>query len=348
MPGRALVLGLGVIGGSIARGLRDAGWHVQGKDSDERHAERALELGFIDEICTFIYDDPDLAVVAVPPLQVESVVLDVLNATSECVVTDVASVKQAIATSVTNPRFVPGHPMAGSEKSRLAGADPSLFKDCPWILTPIYSDDVAVEYVSGIIRSLGGNIKVLDADEHDSLVASISHTPQLLAVTLVNSVFKDEDPNTALLARMAGGGFRDMTRVASSDPGIWIDICRANSSAIQIALRDLSERLTGLANALEGEEHEVFKSFLGEQFAKAKRARDSLPSRAERLTQVVVSLNGRGVGEVFRAATHLDVQIDDWFVEDKKMYVTVLESDSRSLWGGLQASGMQASIRSRN
>ncbi len=229
---RALVVGTGLIGGSIALGLRRRGWQVSGIDADGERELEALAGGVIDAAG----DDlgAEVIFVAVPAAAVAGVVRRLLSEEGrrpDAVVTDVSGVKTAIVEEADHPRFIGGHPMAGSEQVGLHGADPDLFEGAVWVLTPTAITDLqAFERLRGVVLSLGADVLVLSADDHDRLVAVVSHVPHLVAATLMNAASTGAEQDGALL-RLAAGGFRDMTRVAAGHPGIWPDICAENALA---------------------------------------------------------------------------------------------------------------------
>ena len=221
---RARVVGTGLIGGSIGAGLRRRGWHVTGSDVVASRAQRALELGVVDALG----DDPDAAItfVATPSGDAPGAIAAALRGSG--VVTDVAGIKGPIVERITEPRFVGGHPMAGSEQTGVDGADPDMFEGATWVLTPTtHTDPGAYATVRGVVATLGANVVELPAARHDDLVALVSHVPHLTAATLMN-LAADTALEHATLLRLAAGGFRDMTRVAAGEPGIWPDLVADN------------------------------------------------------------------------------------------------------------------------
>jgi prephenate dehydrogenase len=177
---RAVVVGTGLIGGSIALALRKQGWHVTGRDLDARRASQALEQGALDAVG----DDAgaEVTFICVP---VSSIAEEARKALAGGgVVTDVGGVKGPVVAAVDDPRFVGGHPMAGSEQEGMDGADPSLFEGATWVLTPIASTDArAYTLVRSIVTSLGADVVALAPERHDELVATVSHVPHLAAAT---------------------------------------------------------------------------------------------------------------------------------------------------------------------
>ncbi len=276
---RALVVGTGLIGGSIALGLRRRGWHVSGTDADEARAADALATGVVDDVG----DDPEAEVVfvATPAASVAGVVRGLLadaRRRPDAVVTDVSGVKRAIVEEADHPRFIGGHPMAGSEQAGLHGADADLFEGAVWVLTPTASTDLeAFDRLKSVVMSLGADVLVLSAADHDRLVAVVSHVPHLVAATLMNAASAGAEQDRALL-RLAAGGFRDMTRVAAGSPGIWPDICAENAGAIVDALDVLVGDLRSMRDRVAARDREAL---LGE-LQRASAARRALPARVTR------------------------------------------------------------------
>lgn len=277
----AAVIGTGLIGGSVGMALRRLGWRVSGFDKDLAKAERARELGAVDEVGK----DPSALVtfVAVPAGAVAGVVQAVLSEQGGGVVTDVAGVKEKIVASVEHPRFVGGHPMAGSEQEGVEGADPDLFLGATWVLTPGQRTSAdAFSMVSSIVRQLGANPVALEARRHDLLVALVSHTPHLVAAALMN-IAADAASADATLLRLAAGGFRDMTRVAAGHPGIWPDVVAENREAILAGLDRLGTSLDKLRSIVAAGD----RAGLLELLERAREARLNLPSGAPALEKAM-------------------------------------------------------------
>lgn len=309
---RAHVVGLGLIGSSIALALRDAGWSVTGSDENTSLSDAALEAGVI--VGDELDDEVALVVVATPAGVVAKVATDVLERSSneQLIVTDVAGVKGTIVNDVSDPRFLAGHPMAGSELRGLAGARADLFQGCTWVLTPTSATKPETyTMLHGILRELGANVVAVDADDHDRLVAVASHVPHLLAGALMNEATRVAEQDAVLL-QLAAGGFRDMTRVAAGDPSIWPDVLFENRDAISQSLLALEERLKSLREALNGDDHATIAADL----SAAASARRQLPGRAlnsENLTYLRVGVSDQpGVlAAVTMAASEMLVNIYD-------------------------------------
>ena len=273
---RAGVVGCGLIGGSIAHGLRASGWHVTGSDADHGRAERALALGAVDAVGL----DPEAEVtfVSTPVGAVPEVAAGVLAATAASggAVTDVGSVKRSVVEAVADPRFVGGHPMAGSEQDGIDGAHAGMFVGATWVLTPTDgTDPAAFALVRSVVASLGADVLAVAPDRHDELVALVSHVPHLTAAALM-SLASHAATEHATLLRLAAGGFRDMTRIAAGHPGIWLDICAENRPAIVATLDQLGAALAALrAVVADGD-----RTGLLATLEQARAARVNLPPRA--------------------------------------------------------------------
>jgi 3-phosphoshikimate 1-carboxyvinyltransferase len=271
--GRLVVVGLGLIGGSFAKGLRERGLcrEVVGVDLDAESRRLAVQLGVVDRC------ESDLAAacqgaeviqLAVPILAMEKLLaqlarLDLGNA----VLTDVGSAKgnvvraARLAFSGKAVRLVPGHPIAGSEQSGVEAANAELFRRHKVILTPCeYSDEAALALVEGLWRELGADVESMEVEHHDQVLAATSHLPHLLAFTLVDSLAKRSE--NLEIFRYAAGGFRDFTRIAGSDPVMWHDIFLANREAVLRTLDTFRDDLDALRDAVDaGDGHQLLGVF---------------------------------------------------------------------------------------
>lgn len=280
---RADIIGTGLIGSSIGMALRAQGWHVSGSDSDDAVAHQAAAVGALDVVGT----DPqaELIVVATPLGPTRDVVRQVLGASRrpDIVVTDVAAVKAGVADAVDDPRFVGGHPMAGSEQVGVAGADPTLFVGATWVLTPTAATSAdTFSRVRAVVTSIGAEVLSLTPDQHDALVAVVSHVPHLAAATLMNLAGTVAEEHAALL-RLAAGGFRDMTRVAAGEPRIWPDVLLANRQAVVSVLDRLVDELVAVRRDVAGGNR---ADLLG-RLATAATARRALPVGARQPQELV-------------------------------------------------------------
>jgi prephenate dehydrogenase len=346
---KANVFGLGLIGGSLALALADAGYEVGGHDSDKSKIDVALER----EIISFpgLYSDAEVTFVATPVGTVAQAVTESLDLTTG-VVTDVGSVKASISSQISDPRFVPGHPMAGSELDGLDGADASMFAGAVWVLTPSSnSSDTAFAVVAELVAKFGAEIVAMDAEQHDDLVAVVSHVPHLTAATLMRIADNRSEEHMALL-RLAAGGFRDMTRIASGRPGIWLDICEQNKTSIVRGLDALILGLTDMRDVVARSDRDGLLSRLEQ----ARRARMNLPTGAgsvEDLAEVRIPIPDRpgAAADVFTLSGELGVNIYDFEVVhsaegDRGIMVTVVRAEHAEVFrGGLLARGFRPAIQ---
>ncbi|MEY2405191.1 MAG: prephenate dehydrogenase [Acidimicrobiaceae bacterium] len=349
MAPRANIIGTGLIGGSIGLGLRRLGWHVTGSDADGARAARALELGALDEVGI----DPSASItfVAVPVRAIPEAVAEALAAT-QGVVTDVGSVKGTVVQTVTDPRFVGGHPMAGSEQEGVDGADGDLFEGAVWVLTPTAAtDDAVFTTVRSVIASLGAEVVALPPDRHDALVAVVSHVPHLTAATLMHLADERAEEHKALL-RLAAGGFRDMTRIAAGHPGIWPDICAENREAIVDMLDRLIAGLTEMRAVVDKADRGALLAVL----ERARSARVNLPGRVNRpdeLCEVRIPVPDRPgvIAEVATLAAELGVNLFDVEMAhssegEQGVFIAIVEAVlAERFQGGLLARGYRPSLR---
>lgn len=276
-----LVIGLGLIGGSVARGLREAipGLQLLAADGDRQQLEQAVAQGVANRVA----EDPgelvplaDLVILAVPTLSVPGVLEQIVSKLNpQAVITDVASVKGSVVEAAREKlgagmrRFVGGHPIAGSEKSGFGASSSRLFEARNVILTPETDvDQDAVLTVHQLWRTLGARILGMTVRRHDQVLAATSHLPHLLSYALVDVLVKNQQNED--IFRYAAGGFADFSRLASSDPTMWADIFIANAAATTAVLEDYIEHLNYLRSALENKDYQLLR----DTFASAKTIRD--------------------------------------------------------------------------
>lgn len=345
----ANVIGLGLMGGSVALGLRQRGWHVHGDDTRADTVEQALARGIVDE--AGLVRDAEITFVAVPVLAMTDQVKRAL-AETDGAVTDIGSVKAPVCAACDDPRFVGGHPMAGSELAGLEGADGEMFTGAVWVLTPVPgTDDQTLATVSGVVRQLGAEVLALTPDRHDQVVAVVSHVPHLTAATLM-TLASDRAEEHAALLRLAAGGFRDMTRIASGHPGIWLDICTQNRPAIVTALDGLIERLGEIRGVVSRDDRDALQHTL----ARARDARQNLPGRVthpEAMAEVRIPIPDRtgAAAEVFTLAAELGVNIASFEVvhmaenSNRGVAVVLVDAATSELFrGGLMARGFKPAV----
>jgi prephenate dehydrogenase len=275
------VVGLGLIGGSIARALSRAGWSVSGEDVDKEAELACLALGYITSKDRAT--EAELVIVATPAGNTVEVVAEVLASVGpNTVVTDVAGVKNAIVHGMPDERFVGGHPMAGSEVRRLAGSSPDLFMGATWVLTPTPATTPdRYRVVHDAVRDMGANPVAVLPDDHDRLMAVASHVPHLLAGALMTEA-ADIAQDDSVLLRLTAGGFRDMTRIAAGEPSIWPDVLLENRDAVLATLSSIRTRLSMLEDLLSSGERTSLLTFLDA----AAEARRHLPGRAVHASQL--------------------------------------------------------------
>ncbi len=318
---RLTVVGMGLIGGSIALGARGRNRRltVVGYDHDAAVAEVALSKGALTSIAPSAEEavkGADLVVLALPVDLIPAACEQLAGAVGDdAAVTDVGSAKAevvGVAEKVFGPRFVGGHPMAGSERHGIEAADGRLFEDAWWVLTPTATtSSESYGRVAGLATSLGAKTVAVDPDTHDALVARLSHVPQLAASVLVDLAIAPEGDRAALLG-LAGAGFRDVTRIAASNPDLWVAILRANKAAVLEALRGFDQRLGAVAGLITAEDWSELRALLQrarsarlELFAKPDYGREPVA-----LGMLVPDRPGV-LAEVTTAAGRLGTNIED-------------------------------------
>jgi prephenate dehydrogenase len=249
---RLAVLGVGLIGGSIGLAARAGGAEVAGFDPEA--GEAARHRGAVDRNAGSVAEavaEADAVFACAPVGALPALVDEALAAApAGCVVTDVGSTKRAIVAHVSDERFVGGHPIAGSESSGVEHARADLFEGASWYLTPgARSSGVLYDRLHGLLVSFGARPVALDADSHDRLLATVSHLPHVLANVLVSQAARTVDREDEPLPRV-GPSFRDATRVAGANSGIWTDIYMQNAAAIADEIDATVDRLRAVAVAL--------------------------------------------------------------------------------------------------
>ena len=278
---RLCIVGTGLIGGSLARDLRRLGevGEVVGSSRHAANLERAVDLGIIDRFDTDVARaaaGADMVVVAVPIGATRTVFERVRDAVDDdAVVTDVGSAKGSVVAAARAvlgsrlPRFVPAHPVAGTEHHGVDSSVERLFEHRRVILTPVAETDPgALERVSTMWRMVGAVVTEMDVTHHDEVLAATSHLPHILAYTLVDMLGHMKE-RTEIFGYSAGG-LRDFTRVASSDPQMWHDICSANRGAIVETIERFRSDLDRLTDAVRRGDGEYIRSV----FTRAKAIRD--------------------------------------------------------------------------
>lgn len=283
---KVAIVGVGLMGGSLAIVLRQKGLasRIEGVGRGLANLETATRLGIIDSYSTDIgagVRDADLVVLAVPVLKIaEAVEKAAPFLKPGCIVTDVGSVKKSVIDQVEplipeGVHFVPGHPIAGTEHSGAEAAFAELYIDRKCILTPTgNTDKAALETVKLMWEAAGSVVVSMDPELHDRILAAVSHLPHMIAYTLVNSVGDMEAEGIDAISYSAGG-FRDFTRIASSSPEMWGDICAMNRTSILEMIEGFQRRLEGLKSLIEKNDTNALR----DEFGRAKNIRDSLVKR---------------------------------------------------------------------
>lgn len=279
-----VVVGIGLIGGSLATGLKQRGGcaEVIGIARKAETCKEAVDFGVVDRAYTSVQEIAheltagDVIFIAVPTLSVTSVFEEIKQCvSSEVTITDGASVKGSVRVAAEGvfgsvpPQLVLGHPIAGSEKSGVTAANPNLYERHRIILTPLETTSTAhLDLVSRMWQVVGAEVLSMSVEEHDEVLGATSHLPHVIAYSLVDTLAQDiNNPN---IFRYAAGGFRDFTRIASSDPVMWHDIMRANKVAILQSMDLFIDNLTRLRAGIEREDSD----YLLGVFSRAKEARD--------------------------------------------------------------------------
>ncbi len=279
---RLCIIGVGLIGGSLARALRQAKTvgEIIGCGRDVGHLQKAQELGVIDHYTTDPVEavkDADMVVLAVPLGAMQSIMEQIVPVLKpDCVLTDVGSAKGSVVSAAQNAFgeiptcLVPGHPIAGTEKSGVEASFTELFQNRRVILTPTQtSANAAIQKVRAMWEACGADVIEMGVTHHDEVLAATSHLPHMLAYALVDTLARMDDSRE--IFDFAAGGFRDFTRIASSDPAMWHDICLANHDALVKMLEAFSDDLRLLADAVRRADSD----FLKDTFTRAKQARDA-------------------------------------------------------------------------
>ncbi len=280
------LIGLGLIGGSVARGLSGTEIRVTGWDNSRQVAEQALEGGMIEAVYPpdRVPSGVDGVMLAVPVPEMVAVMEQLVEGEfAGDYVTDVGSTKnwicqQAMEILPSSVEFVGGHPMAGSEKGGLEASDPLLFENAICVLTPTDRPGRGLVMVRQIWEKLGAHLMELSPDRHDRVVAHISHLPHIAAAGMIHTLLELPDYEEAALP-LAAGGFRDTTRIAGSKPQLWRDIFATNRQEILQSLDEYKTVLTRLENALEQADWELVTDWL----EAARRLRNRVPAKAKGL-----------------------------------------------------------------
>ena len=280
---RLAIIGVGLIGGSLARALREKGevGEIVGIGRGEANLKRAMELGVVDRYTTDPcagVRDADLVFLAVPVCSIAATMERIAPFLAPgCVVTDGGSVKEGVVAPCeglmpAGVHFVGGHPIAGTEHSGVAASFATLYRGKRCIVTPTSrTDSGALEKVVRMWEIAGSEVILMDVVKHDRVVAAISHLPHMVAYSLVNAV-EGYDRFDESILRYSAGGFRDFTRIASSDPDMWRDIALMNREAILEMMDSFSGYFAQLRSLVEKGDGEGMRRF----FEESKKSRDAI------------------------------------------------------------------------
>lgn len=281
MIDRLAIIGVGLIGGSLALALKQANFvkTVIGYSANPETDQQAVELGVIDQAAVTIAEvmaQADIVVLAVPMGAMNEVMAQIApHITTNMIITDVGSAKAQVVDAAqlhlgkTIGQFVPGHPIAGTEKSGPEAAFASLYQDHRVVLTPTEkTDKSAHQQIKAMWAATGATVVDMSVEQHDKVLAATSHLPHILAFNLVNMLAQGDDVDEVL--HYAAGGFRDFSRIASSDPVMWRDICLTNSEAILDLLSQYQHTLRDIESAIKQQQGDA----LINAFQTAKQARD--------------------------------------------------------------------------
>jgi prephenate dehydrogenase len=289
MVNKLVIIGVGLIGGSFALSLRKAGLvkRITGLGRSKENLQHALELGVIDEISdnySQALNKADLVLLAVPVGQTAEI-LQKINPHLEpqTIISDVGSTKQNVIAAARSSipeyfkNFVPAHPIAGAELSGSSAANAELFRDKNLILTPSDETDIdSIESIQTLWKGCGAHTSLMTPYQHDEMLAMTSHLPHILAFTFMNHMLSNSsEKNEDTLLNFAGSGFRDFTRIASSSPEMWKDICLANRRLLLQQIRVYQNELARMNEILEdGDGAALEKFFLNAQITRGKFLKD--------------------------------------------------------------------------
>jgi len=280
MIDRLCIIGTGLIGGSLALALKKAAYckHIVGAGRNQGNLKKAQELGVIDSYEVDYYRavaNADVVVVSVPLCSMRDVFEKIKPHLANVVlVTDAGSAKSGVIDTARDvfdhiDKFIPAHPIAGIEQSGVEAAFDSLYQGRRVILTPVNeNNNTDIETIRLMWQATGAEVDLMDAAHHDLVLAGTSHLPHVLAYALVDCLNNVDDVDE--IFRFAAGGFRDFTRIASSDPVMWRDICLQNGKAILSMMDKYQQEISTLKQAIKLEDSDS----LLEIFSRAKSARD--------------------------------------------------------------------------
>lgn len=287
---RFALIGTGLIGASAAWAMKKKGVveTVTAFDLSERSTQKAVEMGIADVACSTLEEcvrGADCVMVAVPVLAIENVMVQIAPVLKDgAFVTDVGSVRGVVIEGARRAlgdkfgNYAPVHPIAGGEMPGVDYADSDLFVGAKVISTPVAeTSEQAVRFWEEAWQRIGGVLERMTPQEHDAVFASVSHLPHLLSYAMVDSILNTGNAERKL--SLAGSGFRDFTRIAASSPEMWVDIFRANKSAVLEALSYFEKDLALLRNAIENDDVEVESALFARAAQTRRRIASNLPQK---------------------------------------------------------------------
>lgn len=281
MINKLCIIGVGLIGGSLARALREKDYckNIVGSSRSASHLQKAVDLGVIDSYSTDMQEaasGADVIIVCVPLGAMEMVFSQIKDViTPETIITDVGSSKQSVVNAAQKafgeipPNLIPSHPIAGTEKSGVEASFAELFQRRKVIVTPLeHNDPQQVAKIEQMWQQTGAEVRQMSVQHHDEVLAATSHLPHVLAFGIVDTLAKMDSQQE--IFEYAAGGFRDFTRIASSDPVMWRDICINNREAVLKVMRNYISDMEAMADMIEKSDGEAIK----DMFEGAKAIRD--------------------------------------------------------------------------
>ncbi len=318
------IIGIGLIGGSLGLALKQlvriervVGVALHQKTLDSARIIGAIDRGTTDAREAVI--DAEIVFIATPISSVIDIAAEVIpNMKDGSILTDVGSTKQRIVEEIEqmlpeNVSFIGGHPMAGSEMSGIDAASRDLFRNCAYILTPTGKTDLnGLRKLHALISKIGARVLSLDPEIHDRIAATVSHVPHVLSSVLVTLAMEEKEEFDSIF-QIAAGGFYDMTRIAASDPNIWVDICFENKQAILEVLRDYRICLDAVTSLLEDEEKQGLREWLESAYNVRKSLRPGKPLKAEEVYDLIIAVPNRPgvISDITRAVGKMGINVED-------------------------------------
>lgn len=281
---KVAIIGTGLIGGSLGMAIKSLPEPLQvlGFSRSYKNTKQAVKKKAIDVACPDIescVQDADIIFIATPVSKIVEIAKEISPLVKKgAIISDVGSTKSSIVRTIEefmpdDINFIGGHPVTGSEHEGVEHASPNLFRNFYYIITPTKSTDSnAFKALHTLLNAIGANVIAVEADKHDKILATLSHLPHMVAALLVNMASKQVAEKKNWLS-LAAGGFRDTTRIAASNPGIWLDICLENKQALLDNLKEFEKSLKELTNLIENDDKEKLKGVL----TNARNVRIKLP-----------------------------------------------------------------------